>query len=218
MKKILTILLLVSATAFGAESVQYLPNGITVTSGADGTYTITVPSNQDITLTTSGTGRIRAGTGVAFTGTATTYTDNAVMRADGTTGQVQQSSATISDAGALAVGSVSSIFSASGNASAATPAFMRGNSGFFFAGVNGNIQISIGGTEKAGINTTGFYIGTNASPMNLTASGTGAITFAGTGTAYLITGTTAAPSNTVTPVGYTDMVISGTTFKIPLYQ
>jgi len=62
------------------------------------------------------------------------------------------------------------------------------------------VLISAGGSERARANTTGFQI-----------TGTG-------GTMMIVGGTSAAPSNTTTPAAWTTVTVSGTSYRLPLYQ
>jgi hypothetical protein len=63
------------------------------------------------------------------------------------------------------------------------------------------------GTETLRSTSTGLTAFVGITGTNLTLTGT-----------LALSATTAAPSNTATPVAWTDVVISGTTFKVPLYQ
>lgn len=73
--------------------------------------------------------------------------------------------------------------------------------------------------------STGVYF-PNAAEVAVTCSGTQRLQLSGSGAKItgsggnllIVGGTSAAPSGIVTPVAWTDAVISGTTYKIPLYQ
>lgn len=147
--------------------------------------------------------------------TATTATRGQIFRVIGRSGSADSIVAHLRNAaGTFSVHTLSGRAGSGGNTdittltglntgSAANPP-IRSTSGGATTGIffrSGEVGFSSGGVEKAAADSTGFYQGTTSAKIRIGH-----------------TGTTAAPADAVTPVGWTDMVITGTTYKVPLYQ